>query len=853
MTSNLNSVPSLREFIENICGDGNGFLSISNTHESHLQTLRSNFFAASDIDAIENHLKSIPDTHQVVFNVARLGNIPSSGRGKTSDAHAFSVIGMDIDVYSLKKANQNLPKSIDEAIAALETLPLPPSILVASGTGLHAYWKLSSDVVIGDSEDLKEARLLVADFYRGVAADLPDYSFDPTKDLARTFRMPGFSNLKEPANPKPVTLLKLNQDRSYTLEQIVDVSVSAIPKERAIQIAATNPDEITAKLNLEMMAEGCAWVADALKHGSNAKYETWWAMGSLFSKVENGRELFHQWSSQYPGYDPDETDAKFDQVDPAKADRTCVGLSQLESSGLPNQFLGGMNKHCFHCRFREGINSPVELGIPGIRTVTTNNAQLRTKAAALWTGVHVNNNPPSLFSFNNEIARVKEKDASIEILDTNTAKYEFARQVNWMVSTKNGWGVHVDPSQNVINHALAEPHPPLPKLKQVVSIPVVSEGGKLVSKPGFDKESGIFYAAESNCLPELNLNATKEDAVEAIKWINEEVLHDFPLIDDASRAAALSIAILPFVRLLINGATPLYLLDKPTAGTGATTLGIALCYPFIGKVISVTPWTSTEDERRKQITAHLSSGGGPVFYDNMSDYINSDHLASALTNPYWSDRLLQTSRQVEFEVNCTWLATGNNPEFHNQLLRRIVNVRLVSPLEDPALRNDWKHVDLIGWIAEHRQVFVEKILTVVIAWLNAGKPMFSGKPLASYVKWSAVMGGILEFAEVPGFLTNIEAKKAAMDSQSQILREFIEAWLVEYNGEPKSSSDILTDFSAMEICGEWDAPTRQGQVTKVGRLLARYRDKVFVFGDTTVQLTQSGRTYYLKTILQADN
>jgi len=32
--------------------------------------------------------------------------------------------------------------------------------------------------------------------------------------------------------------------------------------------------------------------------------------------------------------------------------------------------------------------------------------------------------------------------------------------------------------------------------------------------------------------------------------------------------------------------------------------------------------------------------------------------------------------------------------------------------------------------------------------------MFSGKPLASYVKWSAVMGGILEFAEVPGFLTN---------------------------------------------------------------------------------------------------
>ncbi len=853
MASNSQKLPPLRDFLNAICGDGNGYLSVSNTHQSHLQSLRSNFFPANDVDAIENHLKSLAGNYQVVFNVARVGNIPTSGRGKTSDAHAFSVIGMDIDVLSTKKANQNLPKTVDEAIAALESLPLPPSILVGSGSGLHAYWKLSSDVVIGDDEDLKEARLLVADFYRGVAAELPEYSFDPTKDLARTFRMPGFSNLKDSANPKPVTLLEIHTDRVYTLDQIVSVSVSAIPKERAVQLKSTNPEDITSKLNLHMMQEGCGWVADAIDHPEGAGYNTWWAMGALFSKVENGRELFHQWSRLHPDYDPDETDAKFDQVDPAKADRTCEGLSQLASSNSPNQFVGGMNKHCYNCRFREGITSPVELGIPGMRDVTINNAQLRTKAAALWAGVHVNNDPPSLFSFNNEIARVKEVNASIEILDTNTAKYEFARQVNWMTATKNGWGVHVDPSQNVISHALADPHPPLPKLKQVVSIPVVSPKGKLVSTPGYDKESGIYYAADQNCLPKINLQANKQDAIDAIKWINEEILHDFPFVDDASRAAAISIAILPFVRPLISGPTPLYLLDKPTAGTGATTLGLALCYPYIGKTISVTPWTSTEEERRKQITAHLASGGGPVFYDNMSDYVNSDHLASALTNPLWSDRILQTSRQVEFEVNCTWLATGNNPEFHNQLLRRIVNVRLVSPLEDPTTKVDWKHVDIINWIAANRQEFVEKILTVVVAWLNEGMPQFSGKPLASYVNWSSVMGGILEFVEIPGFLSNMALKKAAMDNQNQVFRDFVEYWWTEFGGEAKTPSDVRSDFQYLEISGEWDAPTLQGQVTKVGRLLTRYRDKVVVIGDVTLQLTQNGRTYFLKPISQPDN
>jgi hypothetical protein len=292
----------------------------------------------------------------------------------------------------------------------------------------------------------------------------------------------------------------------------------------------------------------------------------------------------------------------------------------------------------------------------------------------------------------------------------------------------------------------------------------------------------------------------------------------------------------------------LYLLEKPAAGTGATTLGLALCYPFMGKEIPVTTWTTTEEERRKQITAHLGSGGGPIFYDNMSGYINSDVLASALTSQNWSDRILSTSKQAEFPINSTWLATGNNPEFHAQILRRIASIRLVSLMEDPSQRTNWRHADLLHWISTHRTEYVEKILTIVMAWLNEGMPEFQGKPLASYVSWSSVMGGILEFVDVPGFLENIDLKKAAMDNETQVIREFIQAWWEEYEGAPKSPTDILTDFSAMEVTGNWDAPNRQGQVTKVGRWMAHLKDRVFDIGSTTVQVTQSVRKYYLKEI-----
>lgn len=843
-----NTTPNVSEFLKAICGEGGGLLSISYTMDTHLKSLRSDFFLASDIPAIEKHLASLPSGAQVVFNFARLAKKPTSGRGKIKDTYAFSVIGMDIDIADPSKPNKSLPSSVDEAITALETLPLPPSILVNSGIGLHAYWCLSEDLLVTDDADLKQAREFVANFYRGVITNLPQYTFDHTQDLARSFRMPGSVNLKDVNNPKTVNIREIHSERVYSHDDIIGASIAGVTKERAVKIAQVDIEDANLDVDLNLMASGCGWVSDALKNGESASYDTWWAMAGLLSNVPNGLEVYQEWSMNHPEYDLEVTETKFLQVDEDKSRRTCASLSQLPTSAITGAVVGGMNKQCVNCVFREGVKSPVELGIPGIRTVFTNNAQLRTKAASLWAGVHTNNQPRRIFSFNRAIARIKEEAAKIEILDLNTAKYEFARLVNWFQEGKSEWGTHVDPAQNVINDALATHKPPLPELTEVVSIPIVTSSGRLVDTPGYDAESGVFYAATPGCIPKVKTDATKEDALDALKWIYDEVLVDFPFADDASKAAAISVAILPFVRQLINGQTPMHLLEKPAAGTGATTLGQVLCYPFAGKEIPVTTWTSNEEERRKQITAHLASGGGHVFYDNMSGYINSDVLASALTSKHWSDRILSTSKQVEYPINCIWLATGNNPEFHSQILRRIASIRLVSLLEDPSQRTEWRHADLLDWVSKHRKEYVEKILTIVMAWLNAGQPQFQGKPLASYVSWSSVMGGILEYVEVPGFLENIDMKKAAMDNETQVIREFIEAWWDDYQGEPKAPTDILGDFSGMEVAGHWDAPTRQGQVTKIGRWMAHLKDRVFVIGSKTLQVTHNGRKYYLKEI-----
>jgi putative DNA primase/helicase len=323
---------------------------------------------------------------------------------------------------------------------------------------------------------------------------------------------------------------------------------------------------------------------------------------------------------------------------------------------------------------------------------------------------------------------------------------------------------------------------------------------------------------------------------------------DFPFGDEASQAAAISLTILPFARELVRGPTPLYLLDKPNAGTGATTLAKALTYPFIGSEIAVKSWTSTEDERRKQITAHLMSGGGPYFFDNLGGMIDSNVLASVLTSTVWSDRLLQTSQNVELTNHSTWIGTGNNPRFNQQILRRIARIRLVTLVENPSERTGWRHPDLLEWIAVHRTEYVQHILTILIAWINSGKPMYSGKPLNSYESWSNVLGGILEFIEVPGFLENLKELRTTLDPEREMTREFIEVWWNDHAGEAKTAANFTSDFSSVEIAGVWEAPTRQGSITKAGSWLSTLKDRVFEIDGIKVVVSHSGRNYYLKEV-----
>jgi len=137
---------------------------------------------------------------------------------------------------------------------------------------------------------------------------------------------------------------------------------------------------------------------------------------------------------------------------------------------------------------------------------------------------------------------------------------------------------------------LVTPNPRLPILRGVVNHAVFAPDGSLQMKPGYSADTRLIYSPpEGFKLPKVSDAPTPAEIAEAKRLLREELLGDFPYTGEQSEAHAIAALLLPFVRPMIEGPTPLHLIRKSHPGTGATLLAEMLCLPSCGQpsVISV--------------------------------------------------------------------------------------------------------------------------------------------------------------------------------------------------------------------------------------------------------------------------
>ena len=126
--------------------------------------------------------------------------------------------------------------------------------------------------------------------------------------------------------------------------------------------------------------------------------------------------------------------------------------------------------------------------------------------------------------------------------------------------------------------------------------------------------------------------------------ICDDLLGDFPFVSPAERAHAVALLLLGFLRAMIDGPTPLHLIEKPTPGTGATLMVDAIATILTGAGASVMTEGRDDEEWRKRVTAKLRQIPTIVLIDNLRQKLDSSAVAAALTAPFWEDRILGAVR-----------------------------------------------------------------------------------------------------------------------------------------------------------------------------------------------------------------
>jgi hypothetical protein len=120
----------------------------------------------------------------------------------------------DFDLRSEAHSKKPLPATPEEAVTVIPT-EFPPTMIVSTGNGVHAWWLFTQPWIFADDQDRKSAEELSYRFQTLLmhSSNQRGWAFDRLGDLARVLRIPGTTNAKDPNNPKDVEIYSVEGRR----------------------------------------------------------------------------------------------------------------------------------------------------------------------------------------------------------------------------------------------------------------------------------------------------------------------------------------------------------------------------------------------------------------------------------------------------------------------------------------------------------------------------------------------------------------------------------------------------------------------------------------------------------------
>ncbi|WP_349361244.1 toprim domain-containing protein [Stappia sp.] len=478
-----------------------------------------------------------------------------------------------------------------------------------------------------------------------------------------------------------------------------------------------------------------------------------------------------------------------------------------------------------------------------VPTLRADEGDLARANEQVWSLLMASNRCPWLFRLAGQPTWVVPDDEGRPVataLNEEKLRHMLARLARWVRVNAKGEPIPAPPPLPVVKSVLATPDPALPVLTGIVNTPVFGRNGTLLTTPGYHPDARLLYVpAPGFAVPDIPARPTPAEVAAARTMICDDLLGDFPFTGDAERSHVVALLLLGFLRGMIDGPTPLHLIEKPAPGTGATLMVDAITGILTGAGASVMTEGRDDEEWRKRVTAKLRQIPSIVLIDNLRATLDSSALAAALTAPFWEDRILGHSEMARLPIRCLWIATGNNPEFSNELARRLVRIRLDPHTDRPWQRSDFRHPDLMSWVRANRARLVAACLTLCQAWIAAGRPR-GGRSIGSFENWAHVLGGVLEVAGIPAFLGNLEEMMESSDSEGAAWNAFIGAWWDRFGTAEVTAAEVYDIALFCDPPPPMSGANEQARKTSFGMSIGRMRDRVFRLGDLRVRLVKAG-------------
>jgi hypothetical protein len=323
--------------------------------------------------------------------------------------------------------------------------------------------------------------------------------------------------------------------------------------------------------------------------------------------------------------------------------------------------------------------------------------------------------------------------------------------------------------------------PSIPPLSGIVQAPTLRADGALIWENGYDDSTGVYMISDVKVnMPE---NPTVEDARASLASLLDLVT-DFDFSNPAGKTAWLSGLLSVVCRQTFDGPAPMHIIDASKRGSGKTMLADLISVIASGRSAARMFFVADDVEMDKRISSLGLAGDQMVLIDNIVGKFASPPLDAALTSTLYRGRVLGKNESPALTMKIVWFSTGNGMIIGGDMARRSLLARLEPPVDHPERRTgprpgvSWKYPNLLAYVKKRRPAILTDVLTIVAAYLRAGRPDMGLPAMGSFKEWSDVIRSAIVFAGGADPVDTVVDVHQA-DLEDQALRGMVECWPVE--------------------------------------------------------------------------